>query len=85
LTIAAPSILSWVQVREYFLVPVHPPSLTQHWLRIIYKGEYIHKLKLTTLNGCGMKQRPEEVPTWIRQPVGRHKKHPRIQEVFPDS
>jgi len=31
-----------------------------------------------------MKQWPAEVPTWFRQPVGRHKEHPRIPG-FPDS
>jgi len=32
-----------------------------------------------------MQQWPAEVPTWIRQPVGRHKEHPRIPDGFPDS
>jgi hypothetical protein len=41
----------------------------------------MYELKFTAVNECGMKQWPTEVPTWILEPVGRHKKHHR----FPDS
>jgi hypothetical protein len=42
-------------------------------------------MKFTALNGCGTKLWPAKVPTWIRQLVGRHRKHPRIPAGFPDS